>query len=81
MVVIGASVFGSLSISQELDYVSNQQWTLSLILAVWIDLGVLEIIMVILGAVLTVKVGQDKYAFGPLRNLILSIGPKALRKA
>jgi len=71
----------SLMIAGSLDENDNIQYAVNWAVAIVIDLLVLEMILVTLGGLFTSIVGKDPIALGGLRNFVLLLGPKGLRKA
>ncbi|CDW90564.1 protein serine threonine [Stylonychia lemnae] len=80
ILLIGGCIFMSLMIAGSLDESDNMQWTINFVLAIIIDLLILESILVAIGGFFTSLVGKDPIALGGMRNLILALGPKAIRQ-
>eukprot|EP00347_Sterkiella_histriomuscorum_P024341 403331462 len=80
-IIIATCLFGSFMMAETLDESDNMQWTINFVIAMIIDLVIVEMILVTLGAVITMKIGSSPDALGGVRNIMLNLGPKAIRRA
>ena len=81
VLIIGGSMFMSLMVAGSLDNDDNVQFAVNWAISIFIDLAILEMILVAIGGFFTSLVGKDPIALGGLRNIVLALGPKGLRKA
>ena len=45
------------------------------------DIFIVETLAVVIGALITLEIGKIPSAFGPMRDFMLAVGPKTIRRA